>query len=149
MTKEEVIQNNLAAKFSFLADKMKIQRERRIFTELPAQNLREVIDYAMKNLGFMFLCTISGLDEGEKLSFMYHLTRQDGVILTLKISVPKDAGSIKSVIDYFGSADIYERELVDLFGAKVEGLPEGRRYPLPDNWPAGQYPLRKDWKKNA
>jgi Ni,Fe-hydrogenase III component G len=28
----------------------------------------------------------------------------------------------------------------------VTGLPEGSRYPLPDNWPEGQYPLRKDWK---
>jgi Ni,Fe-hydrogenase III component G len=34
---------------------------------------------------------------------------------------------------------------MDLLGIKVEGLPEGRRYPLPDNWPQGQYPLRKDW----
>jgi membrane-bound hydrogenase subunit beta len=24
-------------------------------------------------------------------------------------------------------------------------LPEGFRYPLPDDWPANQYPLRKDW----
>jgi membrane-bound hydrogenase subunit beta len=33
-----------------------------------------------------------------------------------------------------------------LLGAQVEGLPQSSRYPLPDNWPKGQFPLRKDWK---
>jgi Ni,Fe-hydrogenase III component G len=35
---------------------------------------------------------------------------------------------------------------VDLLGIKVNGLASGHRYPLPDNWPKGEYPLRKDWK---
>jgi Ni,Fe-hydrogenase III component G len=34
-----------------------------------------------------------------------------------------------------------------MLGVNVEGLPEGKRYPLPDDWPDGQYPLRKDWNK--
>jgi membrane-bound hydrogenase subunit beta len=34
-----------------------------------------------------------------------------------------------------------------MFGIEVEGVPPGRRYPLPDDWPEGQYPLRKDWKQ--
>jgi len=38
---------------------------------------------------------------------------------------------------------------MDLFGAKVEGLPEGPRYPLPDDWPKNQFPLRKDWKPDS
>ena len=37
-------------------------------------------------------------------------------------------------------------ELEDMFGIKVDGLPPGRRYPLPDDFPTDQYPLRKDWK---
>ena len=31
-------------------------------------------------------------------------------------------------------------------GAKTYPLEESNRYPLPDSWPAGQYPLRTDWK---
>ena len=52
----------------------------------------------------------------------------------------------KTVISYFPDAEIYEREVVDLFGVTIEGLPPGNSYPLPDDWPKGQYPLRKDWK---
>jgi Ni,Fe-hydrogenase III component G len=38
---------------------------------------------------------------------------------------------------------------MDLLGAQVEGLPAGRRYPLPEDWPQGEYPLRKDWKMDT
>ena len=37
---------------------------------------------------------------------------------------------------------------MDLLGIKVNGLAEGQRYPLPEDWPKGDYPLRKDWKGN-
>lgn len=149
MTKEERIQSDLVGKFGFLAGKVRVQRERRIFADVPAANFRAVLEYAVKDLDFVFLCSMTGLDEAEFLSFIYHLTRQDGVILNLKISVPRENPMIKTVTDCFKGAEIYEREVMDLLGAKVEGLPEGKRYPLPDDWPEGQYPLRKDWKKNA
>ena len=147
--REEGIKNSLINKFAFMADKVRVQRERRIFADVPAANIRDVLEYAIKNLEFVFLCTMSGLDEAEFLSFIYHLTRQDGIMLNLKISVPKKNPVIKTVTDYFKGAEIYEREAMDLLGAKVEGLPEGKRYPLPDDWPKDNYPLRKDWKKNA
>ena len=67
-------------------------------------------------------------------------------ILNLKTGVPKENPVLKTIIGYFRGAEIYERELVDLLGVKVEGLPEGKRYPLPDDWPLDQHPLRKDWK---
>jgi len=88
-------------------------------------------------------------DEGEDLGFLYHVADESGIILCLHTRAPKADPRIVSVSDRFPSAHIYERELVDLFGAKVEGLPPGNRYPLPDGWPEGQYPLRKDWKDAA
>lgn len=119
--------------------------DKRIWVEVPLADFMDKFAYAVKQQGFSFLCTITGLDEGEYLAFIYHLAGKDGVVLNIKTRALKDKESIKTVTGYFPSAAIYERELVDLLGAKVEGLPEGIRYPLPDEWPAGQYPLRKDW----
>jgi Ni,Fe-hydrogenase III component G len=65
----------------------------------------------------------------------------------MKTFAPKSNPVIKTITNYFPAAHIYERELEDMFGAKVEGLTPGHRYPLPDGWPVGQYPLRKDWKQ--
>lgn len=146
MTQEEIIIQDLIKKFPVLEGKAKIQRTRRLTAEVDGENFENVFAYAQQFLGFTVLCTITGLDEGQTLGFIYHMSRNDGITLSLKISVPKERPVIKSMIKYFPSSDIYERELIDLLGAEVKGLPKGNRYPLPDNWPKDDHPLRKDWK---
>lgn len=149
MAGEENIKQKLAAKFGYLGESITVPRARRISLTVDQGKFGEVFDYAVKELKFCHLCTITGLDEGDKLSFIYHLSQDEGVLLNLKISVPKENPVIRTVVPYFPGADIYEREVVDLLGAKVEGLAPGRNYPLTDGWPAGQYPLRKDWKASG
>jgi len=147
MNNEETIQAELVKNFPFLDGKIRLQRERRIFAEVPADKFLEIFTYAHTKMDFPILCTIVGLDEGELLSCLYFLAKENGIILSLKISVPKETPVIKTITQVFPAAEMYEREVVDLLGIKVEGLEEGRRYPLPDNWPADQYPLRKDWQQ--
>jgi Ni,Fe-hydrogenase III component G len=149
MTKEEEVQQQLVKNFSFLEGKIRIQRIRRIFVDVPTDKFEDVLKFLMNKVNFNILCTMTGVDDGSTLGFIYHLTRTDGIVINVKISVPKDNPKIKTIIEYFPAAVIYEREVVDLLGAKVEGLPEGSRYPLPDGWPEGQYPLRKDWKPDV
>jgi membrane-bound hydrogenase subunit beta len=147
---EENIKKGLIGRFDFIGENnIKIPRPGRIFLELPPEKFAQIFDYAVRQLKFSHLCTITGFDEKEKLGFMYHLTQGPGPMLNIKISVPKERPVIQSVTPYFSSADGYERELVDLFGAKVEGLAPGNRYPLPDDWPEGQHPMLKDWKQES
>ena len=148
MNTEEEIQQDLIKNFNFLEDKIRISRVRRIFFEVPADKLEEVLEFLMNKINFKILCTMTGLDEGITLGIIYHLARKDGIMINMKMSVPKDNPVVKTITNYFPAAEYYEREIVDLLGAKVEGLPEGSRYPLPDGWPEGQYPLRKDWKSD-
>jgi Ni,Fe-hydrogenase III component G len=146
MPEEEKIQQELIKNFAFLEDKIRIQRQRRIFVEVPREKFLDVFDYAVKKQKFSILCAITGLDETTTFGFIYHIANAEGIVLNLKMNLPREDLVLKTVTDYFASAEIYERELVDLLGVKVEGLREGKRYPLPDDWPEGQYPLRKDWK---
>jgi len=146
MTNEETIKNNLINKFSYLNEKTRIQRERRIYTETNFNDFPEVFDYIVKELKFPILSAITGMDEQDKISFIYHLAQENGIVINLKTSVPRENPRINTITKYFASAEIYEREMIDLLGVKVEGLGKGNRYPLPDDWPEGQYPLRKDWK---
>ena len=147
--KEEAIRQKLVDRFAFLADKVRVTRQRRLFATVDAGNFEKVFAFAIKDLDFKILCTITGLDNGPTLGFIYHITRQDGITLSIQYDVPKDKPVINTIIKYFPPADIYERELIDLLGAKVEGLGEGIRYPLSDDWPKDEYPLRKDWKPFA
>lgn len=145
MSQEEIIVNNLKERFPNIANSLKIQRPRRIFLEVSHADFREILDYCVKKIGFPHLCTITGLDEIEKFSLIYHLAQDNGIILNIRTSIPKENPVLRTIINYYAGAEIYERELMDLFGMKVEGLPEGNRYPLPDDWPKDQFPLRKDW----
>ena len=146
MSIEEKIQESLVNKFNYLSDSIKIVRPRRMSIEVSLENFMPVFAYLAKDLGLTHLCTITGLDEQERLGFIYHLTGDSKVMVNLKTSVAKTNPLIKTVTPYFPGAEIYERELEDLFGAKVEGLNQGNRYPLTDDWPHDQHPLRKDWK---
>ena len=146
MANEQAIQQELQGKFPYFDGKITIFSDRRIWAEVSSENFLEAFDYIVKKMDFAMLCIITGLDSGENLEFIYHLSRYDGTMLNLKTFVPKTNPVHKSImVDYFPGAELYERELVDCFGAKIEGLPPGNRYPLPDGWPEGQYPLRKDW----
>jgi membrane-bound hydrogenase subunit beta len=145
MKAAEKIKLDLVTQFGFLTDQVHIQRARRIWCEVEQVKFWEVFELAVKKLNFQFIATITGLDEGENLGFIYHLYREDGILLNIHTQIKKDGGVLKSVRNYFPGAVIYEKELIDLFGARIEDLPEGVRYPLPDDWPDKQYPLRKDW----
>jgi Ni,Fe-hydrogenase III component G len=146
VTAEEQVIQDLVAKFPFLQGKTRIQRARRMWVETPPESFAEVLAYLSRDTGFSILCTITGIDQGATLAALYHLARESGAVLTLSTAVPRDKPVIRTVTAQFPSADAYERELVDLLGFQVEGLAPGKRYPLPDGWPEGQHPLRKDWK---
>ena len=96
----------------------------------------------MVNLG-----TITGLGcLVSNFEVIYHFYDRAGLVFNLKVFTPRENPIIPSVTSVFPGVFFYERELMDLLGIVVEGTPPGRRYPLPDGWPEGQYPLRKDWK---
>ena len=147
--KEETIKQDLETRFPALAGKIVIQRARRVWVEVPFELFHPVLDLCVDSLGVNILLTITGLDQVDTFGVIYHMATPEGVIVNLKIRLPRDSAVIRSVTARFPSADAYERELKDLLGIEVTGLPEGPRYPLPDNWPAGQYPLRKDWKSDS
>jgi membrane-bound hydrogenase subunit beta len=151
----QALATELSTRFALPEGGVKVQRATRLWVEVDRAVFPEVFDYAVKSLGFSILCTITGLDLGADLGFIYHLARdggQDvtgyrdrGVMINLKTRCPKGQ-SMNTVTSYFPCADIYERELIDLFGAHIDGLPTGPRYPLPEDWPEGEHPLLKDWK---
>lgn len=146
MAEPNVIAITLEANFPFLAGKVSSPRPRRIFVEVPAESFRAVFDFACRELGFDRLCAITGMDDRGTLVALYSLSRPGGTVLNVKQRAPADRPVVGSITDRFPGAANYERELVDLLGFEVVNLPPGKRYPLPDDWPLDQKPLRKDWQ---
>ncbi len=149
MSEEEKIKQELEQKFSFLNGIITVKRKGRIFADVPLDKFGLVFDYVVNQLKFDAISTITGMDLVDSFCVLYHLHRKGSIVLTLKVKISKENPVIKSVSGVFPSAEMYERELMDLLGMKVEGLPEGRRYPLPDDWPKDEHPLLKNWKKDT
>lgn len=127
------------------AQNIAVPRDRRVVAEISPSKLVESIG-ALKENGMSNIGAITGLDLGDRFEIIYHLYNDVGVLLNLKTYISREDPRIPTVTGIFPGVFLYERELMDLFGILVEGIPEGRRYPLPDDWPDGEYPLRKDWK---
>ncbi len=149
MSQEEDIRQETIGQFDFLRDTFRVVRPRRLSVEVPREKFSEVFNFLVHRENFNILCTITSTDEGDDLGFIYHLAREGGVTLNLRTRAPKSDPVIRTIKDVFPGAEIYEREIVDLFGAKVQGLRKGNRYPLTDDWPTDEHPLRKDWKPSA
>jgi membrane-bound hydrogenase subunit beta len=118
---------------------------RRIFFTVDRANLVAAMTALRDRLGFIYIATISGVDAGEAYEILYHMADAHGNV-NVRTRVPKADGHVASITPIIPGAIFYERELQDMFGLVVDGLPDPRPLVMPDDWPAGNYPLRKDWK---
>lgn len=100
----------------------------------------------VKRLGY--LACITGLDPGveaEDLEVLYQFC-PGAVVITLRVNVPKARPEAPSLTSIIPGAEPFERELSEMFGIKITGLRNPDRLYLPEEWPAGVYPLRKEFE---
>jgi len=119
--------------------------DRRIFVKVEKSNLLEVIKFLRDTFGFTHLSTITGLDIGTSFELLYHFSGP-GAVLTVRALTDKDNPVLPSICSVIPGAILYEREIQDMFGIKIDNIPDSRPLVLPDDWEPGNYPLRKDWK---
>lgn len=144
MEKENEIVEKLRAFLKDMLTEAKIPKERRIFVQVKREALKDAIKYLVNELKFRHLSTITGVDIGEKIEVIYHLAYKGSIELSLKVSLPKENPSIPTVMDCIPGAVLYEREVHDLLGVNFEGHPDLSSLLLPEGWPEGLYPLRKE-----
>jgi len=137
----ESLKRDLGAKALELAN----PDRRRIFLKVAPAELVPTVTLLRDKYDCAHLSTISGVDKGETFEILYHFA-SPVVGLTVRTEVPRAEPRFASICPVIPGAILYERELQEMFGVTVEGIPDGRRLNLPDDWPDGQYPLRKDWK---
>jgi NADH:ubiquinone oxidoreductase subunit C len=119
---------------------------RRIFLTVDRAKIASVLTALRDRLGITYVSTISGLDAGDAFEILYHLAEAAHGNVNVRIKIPKADPHVASVTPVLPGAIFYERELQDMFGLVIDGLPDPRPLITSDDWPAGNYPLRKDWK---
>jgi len=118
---------------------------RRIFLKIAPADLVPAVTRLRDSYDCAYLATISGVDKGEVFEILYHFASPVASI-TVRTEIPRTEPRLASICAVIPGAILYEREIQEMFGITVEGIPDARRLNLPDDWPDHQYPLRKDWK---
>jgi NADH:ubiquinone oxidoreductase subunit C len=146
-SKEENLRDALQKAFPGKLE-VHIQRHRRVWVTLAREDLVRVVKHLAKPMGFEHLALISGADVGEKgILLVYHFFHS-GVMLNLKVLVPKSDPKVDTITGIFPGATLYEREFYEMVGVTPVGHKNLVRLLLPDNWPGGN-PMMKDWKQPA
>jgi ech hydrogenase subunit E len=113
---------------------------------LDAENLLAAVE-ALHEARWGHLTSITGLDPGVntgEIEVIYYFRRRAAVV-GLRVRTPRESASVHTVCEIIPSASFFERELREMFGVEVVGTPHPRKLFLPDDWPEGVYPLRKDF----
>lgn len=126
-------------------DEIKIVNDRCLFATTDKQRFKGLLP-VLKVAGITHISTITGVDTGNVVEVIYHFDCRPAM-LNLKIPLPKDDLKVPTITGVFPGAILYERDLMEMLGVKVEGHPDPRRLFLPDDWPEGVYPLRKEFKE--
>jgi Ni,Fe-hydrogenase III large subunit/Ni,Fe-hydrogenase III component G len=115
----------------------------KLFVRVVAGAHRDAVRALLESDGDAGLSALTGLDLGNAIELMYHI-RTRKTVVTIRTEVPKGSAEIESITDLIPGAEFHEREVADLLGVKFRGHPNPKRLILPDDWPEGLFPLRKD-----
>lgn len=100
------------------------------------------------DLLFDYLVCMTGMDWGETLGVVYHLSStRYGYQIVLKIETSdKENPELPSVSDIWATANLNEREVLDFYGIHFINHPDMRHLFLRNDWVG--YPFRKDYNED-
>ena len=117
---------------------------KRIYIEVLSENLLAVADYIFNQLGAR-LVTASGMEMEKEFEILYHFALDsEHRLVMLRVRLPKDNPSVPSLANLIKGAEFIEREIHELLGIDFPDHPNLKPLLLPEDWPEGFYPLRRE-----
>lgn len=146
MNRQEILQ---ALKERFPEEVLGIQEKstKRVYIQIKPSAIVGMAQFIFKEVGARFNIA-SGVDARNHMEILYHFTVEDiDLVISLRVDLPKTKLEIDSLTPVFTAAQWIEREMHELLGINFPGHPELKPLLLPEDWPEGVYPLRKDYKE--
>jgi len=124
-----------------------------IWLQINPQNLKEATKF-LNTIQFPHFAIISGNDTGKEIELIYHFSIYYGerfkeISINLTTYLPKEDLRVPTITDLIPGAQTAEREIKEMLGVTIEGLPDLSNVFLPQDFPKNIYPLRKDEKGAA
>ena len=122
--------------------------ENRVYLDVAAEDIVETAHLLSDELAARFQ-TASGLDGPQKFEILYHWAFDArGLVVTVRTCIDRDRPEIASIMTACPAAEWIEREMWELLGIIFHGHPDLRHLLLQDDWPAGRFPLRRDFQQD-
>lgn len=119
--------------------------DHRIYVDIDPADLADFSRFIFEKLGARFIIA-SGVDTPRGgIEILYHFDFfQLPQVLSLRIFTKKPELEVESIAHIIKGTEWIEREIAELLGVRFKNHPDMRRLLLPDDWPEGKYPLRRD-----
>jgi Ni,Fe-hydrogenase III large subunit/Ni,Fe-hydrogenase III component G len=125
-----------------------VLREGELALEVATSDLSRVADALVSRLDAR-LMTLFATDERQQRGvFVVHQIwscRNEHVFLRVTVAVDPADAAFPSIAAAHPSANWFEREVMDVFGLTPTGHPNPTRVALHDDWPEGEWAMRKDF----
>jgi len=157
LSPEEIVESFKTALASDFTDSKIYQKEvairKNLFTSIwiyvKREAFRKAVEHVCELQKYPHLSVISSSDRGDIVELIYHFTIYYGhnlkeLSLGLCMDLPKEDLKIPTITDVVPGALFTERETQEMMGVEIVGIPDNRRLFLPDDFPQGVYPWRKD-----
>ncbi len=121
------------------------KNDRRFYIEIEKKDLVECARILFRDLGLRF-ATASGVDNEDDFEILYHFACDgEGKFFSLRVKTEREKPEFPSLTGIIEGSKWIEREIHELLGIDFPGHPGLERLLLAEDWPAGVYPLRKDF----
>jgi Ni,Fe-hydrogenase III component G len=133
-------------KEAFSEEKVTLGTNGRLWVALDRTELIPAVETLRDRFSIRQLAVIVGEDMRDAFLCNYVFTGPR--VIVLQVRIDREKPTVPSLAQIVPGAIVYERELKDLFGIMPVGHPDLRRQAVPEDWPEGLYPLRKDVQFN-
>jgi len=146
MTREEVLKD-IKAQFKGAIIDILDKSPKRLYIEIKPESITKVARYMFRDLDARFNIA-SAVDTRYHMEILYHFTLDEiDLVISFRVKLKKDKLEIDSLVPVFEAANWIEREIHELFGINFKGHPDLRKLLLPEGWPEGVYPLKRDYRE--
>ena len=146
MTAREMFEE-FKARFGQLIDRADLPSDRRLFVFVDRSAVKFVCQHIFRELDARYVASIGTDDRpfsGKFLVAHNFAFDKDHVLCSVLTQLPENDLKIDSITQMVPAAGWAEREMRDLLGIEPVGHQYLKRLVLPDGWPEGHHPLRKD-----